>query len=164
MASENSRLSSRIAAKTMPGDVRTGALERPLDGRADRRTGRAGHRRLLVPLPRAADEDVADHVEAEGDQEQDEARGRTGSGTPRCRRSTWSDPVASAAIAAVSVCPGPSGSMVNSEPPVAPAATATTIVSPIAREIARIIAATMPETAAGTTTRRLVVRRRAPRP
>ena len=52
----------------------------------------------------------------------------------------------------------------NSEPPLAPAASATTMVSPIARETARIIAATMPEIAAGTTTRMLVVSRRAPSP
>ena len=46
----------------------------------------------------------------------------------------------------------------------APAASATIIVSPIARLDARISAATIPETAAGKTTRMLVVSRRAPRP
>ena len=49
--------------------------------------------------------------------------------------------------------PGSSGLNVRSEPPVAPAAMATTIVSPMAREMPRIKAATMPETAAGMTTR-----------
>jgi hypothetical protein len=41
---------------------------------------------------------------------------------------------------------------------------ATTIVSPMARETAMMRAATMPEIAAGKTTRRVVVARRAPRP
>ena len=53
--------------------------------------------------------------------------------------------------------PGPERVDGEQRAAVAPAATATTIVSPIAREIARMIAATMPEIAAGTTTRRLVV-------
>ncbi len=48
--------------------------------------------------------------------------------------------------------------------PLVPAARATIIVSPMARETARIIAATMPEMAAGTTTRRLVCHRLAPSP
>ena len=48
--------------------------------------------------------------------------------------------------------------------PVAPAAIATTIVSPIARENPRISDATMPETAAGNTTFVVTVRRRAPMP
>ena len=59
--------------------------------------------------------------------------------------------------------PGSSGFSGEREPPVPPAAMATTIVSPMAREKPRISAATMPETAAGTTTRRLVVLLRAPR-
>ena len=49
-------------------------------------------------------------------------------------------------------------------PPTPPAAIATIIVSPTAREKPTISAATMPETAAGTTTRRLVIRFRAPSP
>ncbi len=81
-----------------------------------------------------------------------------------CCPVTWSLPAASEAMAPVSVWPGPSGLRVNSEPAVAPAASATTIVSPIAREMARIIAATMPEIAAGTTTRTDVRSLRAPRP
>ena len=77
---------------------------------------------------------------------------------------TWSEPVAREAIAAVMVWPGSKGSNERSEPPEAPAAIATTIVSPMAREMPRTIAATIPEMAAGTTTRVAVVTRRAPRP
>ena len=58
--------------------------------------------------------------------------------------------------------PGSSGLIVRACG--APAATATTIVSPIARLVARISAATMPEIAAGNTTRSDVVILRAPRP
>ena len=75
---------------------------------------------------------------------------------------TWSLPVASVTIAEVIVPPGSSGLSVR--PCGAPAATATTIVSPIARLVARISAATMPETAAGKTTRSDVVIFLAPRP
>jgi len=53
---------------------------------------------------------------------------------------------------------------VRIEPPVPPAAMATTIVSPMAREMPMMSAATIPDTAAGTTTLRLVVTLRAPRP
>ena len=52
----------------------------------------------------------------------------------------------------------------NSEPPVPPAAMATTIVSPTARDMAMTSAATMPEMAAGKTTRTVVVILRAPSP
>ena len=45
-----------------------------------------------------------------------------------------------------------------------PATIATTIVSPMARDKPTISAATIPETAAGTTIRMLVVLRRAPSP
>ncbi len=67
-------------------------------------------------------------------------------------------------MAAVIVIPASKGLIVNSEPPVAPAAMATIIVSPIAREMPRMRAATIPEIAAGTTTRMLVPSRRAPSP
>ena len=77
---------------------------------------------------------------------------------------TWSEPIASAVIAAVIVCPGSSGFRPKSDPPVAPAAMATIIVSPTARDTPSRRAATMPLTAAGATTRTLVVRRRAPSP
>ena len=77
---------------------------------------------------------------------------------------TWSEPMASAVMAAVIVWPGSNGLTSKSEPPVPPAAIETIIVSPMARETPSSSAATMPETAAGTTTRRLVVRFRAPRP
>ena len=66
---------------------------------------------------------------------------------------TWSEPVASEAIAAVIVWPGSKGFTEKCEPPDAPAAIATTIVSPTARLMPRMSAATMPETAAGKTTR-----------
>ena len=66
--------------------------------------------------------------------------------------------------AAVIVCPGSSGLSSNSDPPVPPAAMATIIVSPMARETPSRSAAMMPDTAAGTTTRRLVVRLLAPSP
>ena len=62
------------------------------------------------------------------------------------------------------VWPGSSGETWRSEPPVAPPAMATTIVSPMAREMAMMNAATSPETAAGITTRTTVVILRAPMP
>ena len=65
-------------------------------------------------------------------------------------------------MAEVIVPPGSRGLIVRACG--APAATATTIVSPIARLVARISAATMPEIAAGNTTRSEVVILRAPRP
>ena len=65
-------------------------------------------------------------------------------------------------MAEVIVPPGSSGLSVRAWG--APAATATTIVSPIARLVARMSAATMPEIAAGKTTRSDVVILRAPRP
>ena len=67
-------------------------------------------------------------------------------------------------MAAVIVRPGSVGLVVNWAPPEAPAARAATMVSPIAREVATMNAATMPETAAGTTTRRTVVAFLAPTP
>ena len=42
--------------------------------------------------------------------------------------------------------------MVKSEPPLAPAATVTTMVSPMARDTPTMKAATRPDTAAGMTT------------
>ena len=77
---------------------------------------------------------------------------------------TWSEPTASDEIAPVIVWPGPSRSKVLSEPPVPPATMATTIVSPIAREIPRITAAAIPDEAAGNTTEVVTLRRRAPIP
>ena len=77
---------------------------------------------------------------------------------------TLSEPMASAVMAAVMVCPGSSGFHSKSDPPVPPAAMATIIVSPIARETPMIKAATIPDTAAGTTTDMVVVRCRAPSP
>ena len=113
------------------------------DVRGGARTGRAGDDRtgwrssgasVLLPGPA------------------DEARRRGGSGARVIRNSSEAheeeaqergavagDLVAAGgeqAIAAVIVWPGPSGLTVNSEPPVAPAAMATTIVSPTARETA----------------------------
>ncbi len=49
-------------------------------------------------------------------------------------------------------------------PPVPPAAMYTTIVSPMAREMATMKAAEIPEIAAGNTTRNAVVTFRPPRP
>ncbi len=77
---------------------------------------------------------------------------------------TWSLPKLSPAIAAVIVWPGSNGLKWNRAPPTAPAAIATTIVSPMARDIPRIRAATMPETPAGNTTRNVVWVRWAPSP
>ena len=118
---------------------------------------------LLVALPRATHEHVADDVEAERDDEQQQAQEEQAEigglaalhlvGAGRQRRD-----------GAVIVWPGPERVEGRSEPPVPPAAMATTIVSPIAREIPMMRAATMPDTAAGKTTRRLVVTLRAPRP
>src|SRR5690606_33220048 len=82
----------------------------------------------------------------------------------RLSPATWSLPKPSAAIAAVIVWPGSSGSQLRRPPPTAPAAMATTIVSPIAREMPRISAATTPEMAAGNTTRKVVWSRSAPSP
>ena len=74
----------------------------------------------------------------------------------RSSPATWSLPNPSAAIAAVIVWPGSSGSAgTDRRPPRRPAMT-TTIVSPIARETPRISDATMPEMAAGNTTRKVV--------
>ena len=67
-------------------------------------------------------------------------------------------------MAAVMVRPGSVGFVVNCAPPEAPAARAATMVSPMARDVATMKAATMPETAAGTTTRRTVVDFLAPTP
>ena len=67
-------------------------------------------------------------------------------------------------MAAVIVRPGSSGLVLNSEPPALPAAMKTTIVSPMARDTAMIMAATRPDTAAGSTTRSTVVILRAPMP
>src|SRR5262245_54947442 len=67
-------------------------------------------------------------------------------------------------MAAVIVWPGRHGLRLNTAPPMPPAARATIMVSPTALERAAIRAATMPDTAAGKTMRKLVVRLRAPRP
>ena len=67
-------------------------------------------------------------------------------------------------MAAVMVRPSSKGLVVNCERLAEPAASSTTMVSPTARETARMNAATRPETAAGTTTRKDVVILRAPRP
>ena len=67
-------------------------------------------------------------------------------------------------MAAVMVSPGSRGLTLSSEPPPAPPAMNTTIVSPMARETARMNAATSPDTAAGSTTRTVVVIFRAPMP
>ena len=77
---------------------------------------------------------------------------------------TWSLPKLSPAIAAVIVWPGSSGDKWNSAPPTAPAAIATTIVSPMARDIPRMRAATMPEIPPGNTTLNVVWVRCAPSP
>ena len=60
-------------------------------------------------------------------------------------------------MAAVTVWPGANTSVLKSEPPDPPEAMATTMVSPMAREMPRIRAATMPDTAAGSTTRTVAV-------
>ena len=67
-------------------------------------------------------------------------------------------------MAAVMVCPGSKTFNWNNEPPTAPAAMATTMVSPMARERPRMSEATIPEMAAGNTTRVTVVAFLAPRP
>ena len=119
--------------------------------------------RRLVPLTRPADNDVADQVQDEGDEEQQEAqeeqalergvaaRHLVAPGRERSHRR--GDRLAG--IERVG------GELRAPEPP---AATATTIVSPIAREMPRMTAATMPDRAAGKTTRTDVVMRRAPSP
>jgi len=85
-------------------------------------------------------------------------------GNARLAPRTCSEPMARAVMAAVIVWPVSHGLSWKSDPPEAPAAMATIIVSPMARETPRMRAATMPEIAAGKTTRRLVVRFRAPSP
>ncbi len=77
---------------------------------------------------------------------------------------TWSVPWAWVAIAAVIVRPGSRGLVSKAWLPAAPPAMKTTIVSPMARETARMAAATSPETDAGSTTLTTVVSLRAPKP
>ena len=77
---------------------------------------------------------------------------------------TWSRPGGQRTIADVIVLARVQRVDRDSDPAARPAATATTIVSPIARRCARMNAATMPETAAGKTTRRLVVTLARPQP
>ncbi len=164
-ASENSRLPA-AAGPGRRSPRRRGRVPRserwtaPLvGGRADGR-----HRRLLVPLPRAADERVADDVEHEGDDEQqqpDEEQALERGASP----ATWSLPVASAAIAAVIVWPGSSGSKLSTR--AAGGAGGERDDHRLAdRRGWRPGSARRrcPRSAAGTTTRRLVVSRRAPRP
>ena len=137
-AQEQEDLEHRARRRPAASDCSESATEPCRRGRSDRR-----HAPLLVPLPRPADEGLADDVEEQGDHEQqgaDEEQALEGV-VAAC---TWSLPVASAAMAAVMVWPGATGSMLRTPPPVAPAARATTIVSPIARLAARMSAATMP--------------------
>ena len=67
-------------------------------------------------------------------------------------------------MAAVIVWPGSRGSSWKSVPPDPPAAIATTIVSPMAREMPTMKAAEMPDSAAGKTTRNATVSLRLPSP
>ena len=67
-------------------------------------------------------------------------------------------------MAAVMVRPGSSGLSTRGPDPSRPPAIAATMVSPIAREVAMMNAATIPDTAAGSTTRTVVVLFRAPTP
>ena len=95
-------------------------------------------------LPDPADDPLGRDVQRERDDEQQQARRRTGCRTRSSTPATWSEPMASEEIAPVIVCPPSKGLRLRRAPPVAPAAMATTIVSPIARESPRISAATMP--------------------
>ena len=134
-ASENRRLPSssswKIDARARPvGSTRGRAGRRPRWRQVRSRLIAAS----LVPLPRAAHERVADDVEHERHHEQQQRRRRTGSGTPASSPRTWSLPIASEVIARGHRLAGVE--RVEGErapPPLAPAASATIIVSPIAR-------------------------------
>ena len=86
---------------------------------------------------------------------------RASKAAPTC---TWSVPPAAFVIAAVMVRPGSVGRHVNGPEPSRPPAIVATKVSPIARDVVMINAATMPETAAGITTRTTVFDFFAPTP
>ena len=85
-----------------------------------------------------AHEPVGDEVEQRGSSGTAAARRRTGSGTSAPRPAPDRCPRPATAIAAVIVVPGSSGFSENSAPAPAPPAMNTTIVSPMARETARM--------------------------
>ena len=128
-----------------------GRVSARFDGGPGVGLGDERHQYLLL---HAAHEPLGDHVEQERERRTAAARRSTGNRTRS--PSPGPDPIRSRARRSrrSSSARRPSGLRVRSALPVAPAAIATTIVSPTARENPRISEATMPETAAGNTTRR----------